>query len=249
VAKLFERLAVEGQLKAQVTHARTDLRKTFESKRHLFEEKRKTYTAAIAGAEPVVEEQSEIQSTIRAELRWIADLWTKALDTSYQVCEGNMTARADVVLDNGTVLLKGVPATALMDVGKRMAELQELLSAVPTLDPAKGFKPAPDRGAGYFKAREVLRTRTRKVQVPLVKYQATVEHPAQVDVISVDEPAGSLLEQEWSALITPAQKADLLTRVEEVRRAITTALQRANTVEVQEVHCGEVLFKYVLGAD
>ena len=245
--KLFELLVVEGQLKAQAQATRADLRATFEKKRHLFEEKRKTFVASEEGAAPVVEEQSDIQTTVPGELRWLAGLWSNALDTSYQVAAGNTRARADVVLDNGIVLLADVPATALLELEKRAGEIQELLLAVPTLDPAKGFRPDPDKGRFVFRARDIVKKRTKKVEDYVVVVPATVEHPAQVAKINKDIETGTIAEQEWSALITPARKGRLIERAEELRRAIKAALHRANAVEMATLPtCGKAIFDYVL---
>lgn len=248
--KLFELLVVEGQLKSQSKTLLNELATTFRSKRHLFEEKRVSFLSndESAGSTPVIEEQKDIQSTVNEELKWFTEQWTKALDVSYQVAEGNTKARGNVVLDNGQTLLSDVPATALLELEKRAAELQELLSSIPTLDPAKSFQPDEQKGNGYYKAREVRKTRTKKVQEGIVLYPATEEHPAQTQLISVDKPVGTIIEQEWSGMITPARKADLLAKVEEVRRALKAALHRANAVEMPETlpTCGKKLFDYVL---
>jgi len=57
-------------------------------------------------------------------------------------------------------------------------------------------------------------------------------------------------EQEWSGMLTPARKAELLDRCEALRRALKTALQRSNTVEVPDPvePVSAKLFGYVLGA-
>lgn len=245
--KLFELLAVEQQLKNQAQVTRKELQNTFDKKRHLFEEKRKTFTPLAEGAAPVVEEQSDIQSTIPQELQWIAGIWTKQLDVSYQVAEGNTQARADIVLDNGTVLLANVPATALLELEKRSAEIQELIKTIPTLDPAKGFKPDTERGANIYKARDVMKSRTHKVTKPITLAAATPEHPAQVQLVPSDEVIGKITEQEWSSLITPARKAELISKAEELQRACKAALHRANSVELPTAlpTCGKAIFDFV----
>src|SRR5687767_8952751 len=103
--KLFELLVIEGQLKGQATATLNDLKNTFEKKRHLFEEKRTTFTENVEGAQAVVESQSDIQSTVPQELNWISNILSKAIDTSYGVAVGNTLARADVILDNGEKIL------------------------------------------------------------------------------------------------------------------------------------------------
>lgn len=232
--KLHEVLAANGALDTQATKCRQDLANTFEKKRHLFEEKRSTFTPNGEGHQMKVEAQSDIQSTVKKELAWIKAHLAKAFDTSYQIAETNTLARADVLLEDeaGTILLKNIPATALLELEKRVAELHELLKAVPTLDPAKGFRADADRGEGIYVAREVIKTRTQKTPKVIVKYDATKEHPAQTELLTVDEPVGTLTEQEWSALITPAEKAALLDRAEALIRSLKRARSRANDTEV-----------------
>jgi hypothetical protein len=234
--KLHELLAVDGQLKGQAEAARKDLRNTFEKKEHLFREKRVTFRPNGENQPPQVEAQSSIQSTIADELDWIGKLWGKAIDAAYNVDElnANPAARADVVLDDGSVLLAQVPTTALLQLEKRVNEIQELITAIPTLDPAKGFAPDPARPTGIYKAIEVSKKRTKKTFVPLVLAQATKEHPAQVKEGYEDLPIGDVLEQEWSSLITPKTKGDMLARVEEVARSVKAARMRANGVEVDK---------------
>ena len=124
MAKLHELLAVEGQLKSQAQATRTELAATFKSKRHLFEEKVVTFHPSEENAEPTREQQSDLQSKVRDELRWIAGIWSKAIDASYQVAQANTRAFADVVLEDGTTLLAAVPATGLLELEKRVAEME-----------------------------------------------------------------------------------------------------------------------------
>ena len=245
--KLFEYIVVRDQLKGQSRKLVNDITTTFEKRRHLFEEKRKTFTPAIEGAFPIVEEQSDIQTTVMGELKWVATAWGKAIDTARQVEEGNTLARADVTLDDGTVLLMNVPATALLELVQRADEIQHLVDSIPTLDPSKAFRTDESRPAGIFKARDVNKTRTKKVLKHTVVVPPTDKHPAQVAQTTEDEPIGTILEQEWSGLLTPVQKADMLARAEELRRAVKAALQRANAVELPvEPTCGKQMFEYVL---
>jgi len=246
--KLHELLAVEGQLKGQAQATRTDLRATFEKKRHLFEKKILAFQPLEENMPVVIEQHSELESTVPKELDWIADVWRKALDVSYQVAEANTKARADVVLDDGTVLLTNVPATALLELEKRSAEIQELVTAAPTLDSAKSYVPDPDAGAGVYKAREVRTQRTKKAQRVLVLLQPTPEHPGQAQVISEDVPVGTVTAQEWSSALTIVQKADMLERAESLRRAIKAARMRANEVSLESDKLptvGDKLFNFV----
>jgi hypothetical protein len=247
MAKLHEILSVDQQLKAQATATRTELTATFKNKRHLFEEKLVVVKSLAEGQPDKTEAQSDIQSTVREELDWIAGIWSKAIDTSYAVAVGNKTATADVVLDNGTVLLSDVPATALLELTKRAAELLELIKGVPTLDPAKGFTADAARGRGIYQARTVFKTRTMKTQKPIVLFPATPEHPAQTQLITEDVPVATVEEREWSGLLTPVDKGTLIERVEDVQRAVKKALARANDTTITDTTgIAAKLFGYVL---
>lgn len=232
MTKLHELLAVESNLENQAAKTRTDLTATFEKKRHLFEEKRVTFTPATENGQATTETQSDIQTNVNKELGWVQTHIAKALDASYQVAETNTQARADIVLEDeaGTVLLKNVPATALLELEKRMAEITALITAVPTLDPAKGFTMDKDRN--LYVARPVSKTRTQKTKKVFIKYEATKEHPAQTELLDQDVVVGTIQEQEWSGLITPAEKAELINRVEILSRAVRRARSRANDAEV-----------------
>lgn len=246
--KLHELLAVESSLENQSNKVRNDLSNTFDKKRHLFEEKRLVFTPSTEGAQSVIETQSDIQTNVSKELKWVSTHIAKALDASYQVAKTNTTARADVVLEDGTKVLTDVPATALLELEKRIAEIAALINSIPTLDPAKGFTIDEGRGNGIYQARPVNKTRTRKTKKVLIRYEATDKHPAQTELIDEDVVVGTIQEQEWSGLITPAQKSDYIARVEELSRAVRQARSRANDENVDKTNViGARLLKHIFG--
>jgi len=245
--KLHELLAVESPLGNQSDKCLAELKDTFTKKRHLFEEKRVTFRPLAEGAPAQTEMQSDIQTTVDAELNWIRGIVLKSLDASYQVAQTNTQAKADVVTEDGQTLMTGVPATALLELEKRAVEIKLLVETIPTLDPAKGFAIDPTRKS-IFIAREVNKTRTRKAKKVYIKYEATKEHPAQTELVDEDLPVGTVTEQEWSGLVTPAMKADLINRVEMLSRAIRRARARANEAVVDNTaKIGDTLLAYVFG--
>jgi hypothetical protein len=250
MAKLHELLAVETNLANQAEKCRTELiTSTFDKKRHHFSSKRITFTPNTENAVTTTEEQSDIQTSIRSELVWIAAILAKAWDASYQIDSANMLAVADVIIeDEASALLTRVPATFLLQLEKHLKEMHDLLRAVPTLDPAKGFQPDPQREAGVYKAREVHKTRTKKNQRPMVLYEATKEHPAQVTMVTEDIAVGEILEQEWSSLITPVQKSDMLDRCDKLIRAVKRARSKANEqdLDVTKSKIAKPLLDYLL---
>lgn len=245
--KLHEVIAVIGKLKGQADKTRTDLSATFEKKRHLFMEKTVTFKSNEEHGVDAREEQLDLQTTVQRELAWIGTILIPAIDTAYAIDEANTQARADLELEDGTILMRNMPATALLQLEKRVAELQTLVASVPTLDPAKGFSLDPAKGPGIYKARETLSTRTRKTQQVLTLAPATDKHPAQVQLVPADVPVGTVQTLEWSGLITPADKASMLERVESLSRAVKKARSRANQADVPHAEIGAKLLAFVFG--
>lgn len=247
MAKLHELLAADASLKGQAQKMRLDLQNTLEKKRHLFAQKLSTFTPLAEGAATETREQSDIQTTVKKEVSWLSGILVKAMDSSYAIDVANTQAKADITLEDGSVLASGVPATALLQVEKRLKEVSEFIQSIPTLDPAKGFAEDNSMGEGIYKARDVVKSSTSKVSEPLVLAPATDKHAAQVQLVTKDVKIGTILEQEWSSLITPALKAELLERAESLYRAVVQARSRANdsVVDVKSSKIGNSLLDFV----
>ncbi len=247
MTKLHELLAVQSSLSGQASKTRSDLAVTFEKKRHIFEARKKSFTPLEENALTTVEEESNIQDTVGSQIEWLLPYLANAIDVAYQIDLGNTAAKADIVTANGQTLAKDIAATTLLQLEKRIAEWKELISAIPTLDPAKGFRPDPEHGASHYKARDVTKSRTRKEKQVICLAKATDKHAEQAQLIDGEKVIGTILEQEWSGLITPGKKADLLDRVEILYRAVTKARSKANdhSVETGTNKLGKDLLDFV----
>lgn len=245
--KVHELLAVQEPLKGQSKKVQADLKLTFHGKRHLFEETRKTFEPFGENAKSETVDEKAINTTVQAEITAINKHLAKAIDIGYQVDIANSTAKADVVTEDGEKLLSQVPATALLQLEHRLKEIHELVSSIPTVDPAKGFTIDITQTGGIYKARDVRKQKTEKKDVPVTIAKATDKHPEQAVLKTYDIPIGHLLEQEWSGLITPATKSDLIDRVEIVNRAVKTARAQANNIDVdtKSLKIGKTLLDYI----
>lgn len=245
--KLHELLAVDSNLKGQAHKTRTELGNTFSKKSHLFSEKRVTHTFNETERPDEIKEQTTLQSKVTDEITWITGILAKAFDVSFAIDMANTVAKADIILEDATVLAKNVPATALLQLEKRVKEVLELIKQIPTLDPAKGFETDAARGKGVYKAREIVNPRTEKVQEWKVIVPATDKFPAQAQQVTQDVRIGHAQTLEWSSLITPATKADLLERGEAMLRAVSQARARANEVSIDTAQnkIGKQLLDYI----
>lgn len=246
--KLHELIAVRGSIRTQMVKVIADLTNTFEKKPHHFTARIKSFIPKGEEAAAKVEEHLELQTTIRKELAWIQSYLIKAIDISHAVNIGNTQAQADIILEDGAILALKVPATTLLELEDFLEEIRKFASHIPTLDPAKGFHPDSNASDGTYVAREVEKIRTQATKKVYVLYSATKEHPAQTQLVDEQVPIGTIREQEWSAMMTPAQKGNLLDRIEKLIRAVKQARSRANETEVMgPTKIGGLLLSYIFG--
>lgn len=248
--KMHELIAVVEDLKSQATTVRTELMSTFGKKSHLFGKKIVTTTFLAEGVAAATDIQSDIQTTLSKEILSVSRHMAKSMDAGLQIDMGNLQAKADLIISEDgidKILMKNVPATYLLQLEKQVAHMRELAVTIPTLDPALGFEPDSDAGKGIWKAREVVKEKTKKVKKILTAAPATDKHPAQVQVYDADEVVGQIREQQWSALTTPAVKSEILANIDILQRAVKQARSRANSTEinVDQMKLGAELLKFV----
>ncbi|MFT5681167.1 MAG: hypothetical protein ACI8RZ_002073 [Myxococcota bacterium] len=88
--------------------------------------------------------------------------------------------------------------------------------------------------------------KTRKVQRPIVLYDATEHHPAQTQLITEDIIVGWWETVRHSGAIPSPRKQLLIERADRVLKAVRFAREEANDAEAAEKKVGEALFDYLL---
>jgi hypothetical protein len=88
---------------------------------------------------------------------------------------------------------------------------------------------------------------TKKVTKPVVLYEATDKHPAQVKEVSEDVNVAKIEKSSAFGMITSAQKHDMLNRLDTLLVGCKQARMRANTQEVSTAAMGKALMDFVLG--
>jgi hypothetical protein len=249
-ALLHEILAVEAGLKKNAGTVLEEAKDTFSKRTEHFTGHIRTYECKKEDdptkAEEAVVDRKEIVTTVDAKLRYMFDHVIKHVDAMATKDSTNQLAKADIVVD-GTTIASGVPVTTLLALEDEVKAWRDVMLQIPTLQPGKSWKPAMDLGPNLFKQEfPEVKTRTAKSIRNHVKYEATKEHPAQVEMISVDEIIGLYKSDNISGAITPAAKSDLLNRVDNLHRAVKQARQRANSQEVTQVQLGKALVGYLL---
>ena len=173
------------------------------------------------------------------------------MDLSLQKDATNQVAKADLIV-NGSVLLKGVPATALLAWESKFDALRRVLLKVPTLPPGPVWEEDDQENGLWRTAEPQVTFTTKKTMKPVELSPATKEHPAQVDKVFEDIPVAKVTKTVWSGMWTSRQKADGLARLDALLIAIKKARQRANRTEVLKPKAGQILARFILngpGAD
>lgn len=235
---LHEILAIEQEVKANAERARTQLIETFRTKQSHFTGIRRTFRPFAvdeggneAGGERL-EAETQLAKTVPEQLDLVLREVGKALDMGMQLDEANTRAKADIVVDD-QVLLSDVPATFLLQLERRLRELRAVFKEIPCFDPVRLWSadPAADK-KHVLRAEPVTTIRKQRVRKYNVMVEATKEHPAQVDIVEVDEPVGEIRSYEWTGMLSTGRKTALLEQLDRLLAAVKQARSRANTVTV-----------------
>ncbi len=246
--KLHEVLAVESGLQTTAKKINEETVRTFEKKdEHFVETTREVTHFAEDDHKLDTTETKSMVTTVFDKLLYAAGPNIRALDAYLQKEATNQKASADIMVGDQT-LAENVPATVLLGLETKLAELRAVYEHIPTLAPGPTWVADRARRAagGVWRAdKPDVTFRTKKTVRPIVMSPATEHHPAQVQAISEDVPVARITTQHWSGMITSAEKSDLLGRIDRLLRAVKRARQRANNTEVEKRNIGKVLFDFI----
>lgn len=244
MGKLHELLAAEEDARGTAKKILSEGIKTFKDKDQHFDSKLLVFQPVEENAADEVEGETVMVETISGKVKYICKIFGKYLDAVYQKELTNSEAKADIVLSDGTELAKDVPATALLSIEKELAALMVAYNAIPTLAPAIPWTDCPDKGKGIRENIDI-RKRTKKVEKHEVIVPPTDKHPAQVAKITQDVVIGNVKAIVTTSKLTPAEKSDLIARINEVKTAVKKARMRANRQEVKVQKIADNLFDYI----
>lgn len=154
----------------------------------------------------------------------------------------NCEAKADIVV-NGTVLVPAVPVTYLLFLEKQLLNVRAFIEKLPVLDPSEVWTFNPNQD--YYASEPSMTLKSKKVPKNNVKYEATKEHPAQVEMYYEDVTAGTWTAIKFSGAIPAKDKNGFLDRVNILSNAVKCAREEANGMEVKKVEVGNKLLKFV----
>jgi len=249
MAKLHELLAVEPDLKKVFQRVADEVHVLFTRKSEHFRGHHKSLKMQDeerAFEEAAAEETKTITTTVMAKLHYAAKSGAKYIDALATKEATNQTAKANLVV-NGKVIAEDLPATFLLGLESKLKVVREYLAHAPTLDPAHSWVPAENLGEGIFQTEhDDVRERQEKKTAYITVAQATEHHPAQVAKELEAKIVGLFTTKRTSAMISPAEKSELMERCDLLIRATKQARQRANQAEVVKKTIGAKLFNFIL---
>jgi len=246
MAKLHELLAVEGDLEGTWKKILAETLVVFNKKVTLFfgfVRKLKMFSESRQNEND--EEHKAMTTTVgkKLEYMWVSTI--RYFNAIAQKEATNQLAKSDLIVD-GNVLIADMPATLLLGLESRLKQIRDVYDSIPTLPPGMDWEDYPDMGVDVYRT---VRTedafKTEKSFKVQVLYPATKEHPAQVDKLSETENIGKYEKTHWAGVLSPADKMELLERVDRLIRSVKQARQRANSTQVVKLDIGKILYEYI----
>ncbi|MFI6519280.1 hypothetical protein ACIBF1_27255 [Spirillospora sp. NPDC050679] len=245
MARLNQIIAVEKGVKSRTQRELTDAYHGLQ-KPALLSGLSRTYRPRDEEGETLPPESTKVQLKAEDVLREVAASLTRLFDVVATKDWANRAATADVVVD-GRTLLTGVPVTYLLFLEKQLTDLRTLVDKLPVLDAGESW--SYDESQDVWRTDPVETARTKKVPRSHVLYEATKEHPAQVEMYTEDVIVGTWTKVAFSGAMPARRVNELRDRVERLQAAVKFAREEANAAEVEDVKAGDAVFAYLFGRD
>jgi len=187
-------------------------------------------------------------TTVEDKITYAQGHIIRFVDVELQKERANQTAKSDILVEmpDGTTktILKDATVTFLVQMESALDRVRKVYDEIPTLDPAKTWS-KDETKTGIWKAEPVKRVRTKKIPKVLVKYDATKEHPAQAEIVQMDESVGEWTHSFSSGALSPKQKSQILDRIDRLIAGVKIARAKANAQEVESAKIGLQFFNFI----
>lgn len=243
MAKLNQIIAIEKGIKSKEHSDNTELYKLVQ-KKELFEGLDRTYQPLADEGQKLPAEHKRVQQTTGDALRSYARGATGLMTVTARKDWTNCVARADVKID-GVVIVAGAPVSYLLFLEKQLSNMRAFVDHLPTLGDADVW--AKDPNSGNWRSETATTHRTEKKVRPVVAYEATKEHPAQVHMITEDVIVGHWSITKQSGAMQATDKMAMLERLDKLARAVKIAREEANMQdEAKTEKIADAVFTFVL---
>lgn len=248
MGKAHEGIAVRPEVDGQASRILQETQGVFKNNSHLFQGRLRKYEPfdEEERGRGSLEEHQELATTVAKRLAYTFSVLNRAVDLSFQLESTNQQAKADVTVD-GNVLIKDAPVTFLLGLEKKLAEWKQVFHTMPTLQAGVAWELDETQGKDVYVSKHPEVTfKTKKVTKFHTVAEATEHHPAQVRDVVENVNEGKYTTMHWSGMISSAEKADILGRIDKLSRAVKKARQRANDQEMVEKKVAKIISEFIL---
>lgn len=242
--KLNQIIAVLSGRKSQSQKDITEVYKKLQ-KSALFDGISRVYQPADEEGETLPPERKNVQYSARQALADARGSLSELFDVTATQDFSNCSARADVSVD-GQTILSDVPVTHLLFLEKQLTDLHTFVGQIPVLDPSEKWE--WDQAADCFASEPFVTNRTKKVPRSHILYEATKEHPAQVEMYTEDVKVGEWRTVKFSGALPAQEKNQILGRIRNLQQAVKFAREEANGMAALEQKTAGKVFEYLFGA-
>lgn len=243
--QLHQLLAVEADRRKKATLILRESIVTLSKKSDHFDGLVKSYHPLSEDGDKLPSEVKEIVTTVRDKVLYAQNSIITGIDAQISKEETNASGevRAELIVDDEN--FGELSSTALLALEQQLNAIRQMYHAIPTLDPVKVWNKDDGAGKGFFKTNTYTAVRTSKENMPMVMYEATEEHPAQVQMVTKDVQVGEWKTIYKSGKITPAEKSNLLGRIDSFIDSVKRARSRANQADIKQVKIGKRIFDFI----
>lgn len=241
MSKLYELLAVEPDLRQQASAELTRVKELFSKGTGKLLGQVISFHGITENAQELPDEVTQLATTVDDELRALAEVFGRYMNVTIQKEDANANTKAEV--GNEFDFLNGLPAPALLNLESRLEDIKKVYVSIPVLDPSERWNFSDDLGCFVSDLRTAFRT--AKVPKAFVAYDATEEHPAQVETFTEDVPTHRRETIVYSGSLTVAEKRVRIERINVLIRSVRQARQRANDIEVDSFNIADMIFEYI----
>lgn len=242
--KLQEILNTEKDVKTKSTEILKEGIQTFKNKEGHFTGFSKTYQPSDENGASRPPESKHIVDTVPSKVKYVTKTLKDLIDLTLTKEATNTQTKADLVLPDGTVLIKGLPSTGFLFLEHAVNNLREFILHAPTLSPDEKWTADPHRD-DIFESEVAKTIATVKDQVPLVLYPHSDKFPAQTQLITKDVRVGEWSIKKFSGAIPSKVKADWLNKIDVLGIAVKEGKARANDINATEVKAGDALLDFI----
>jgi len=240
--KLCQVLAIDSGIRNKSKTELTTLHRSAE-KPELYSGLTRTYRPKDEDGEKFPDERQHVALRSKEVLAKLQATLSEALDVELTKDFGNCHAKADVVVE-GETILKDVPVSFLLYLEKQLEDVSTFISKMPTLDSSEMW--TFDPGQNLYRSTSTETTKTKKRMTPVVLYEATKDHPAQVREMTEDIVVGFWNATKFSGALSADRKEVLVSRIQQLQKAVKFAREEANSVEVEKKSASSAIFNFLL---